>query len=498
MKIITKLLFAIAFLSYAEAKANDEWYELVSDHFILRTDTNLEKARKTIEDLEKYRFTIGAITGLDLSEDYSPPLVIYAFNTTKRFRRTFSIRGGTLGFYNAFEDGAISMLSLEDGDQIWQLNGLRIIFHEYSHHILHQYSPLQYPRWYDEGFGEYLGMTEFDGDTAIIGKPAVHRFPSLKRPSAWHKLKVLMRSKGEYLAGTQQYSQGWLITHFFQGSEKYTKQLNMYLNLLNQPGIDNDKAFKKAFGKSYSKMDKEIKRYWYNRELPTYSINLEGILPEISIETRKLDPAEVAIMHHEARHLSGYSYGNEAEYIKTFEQALLKGVRPIDLHRYLANLLLNQKNWDKANNHIQALLAKNPDYAPALVMKTRLLWRGRRPNDISKEEMKNIRKATIKALKADQSYVPGLMAYAGLFMLDEMKVTDNALDIMETIRFLVPDVESAKILQVNMLAKAGKQNEAVAKVQKLIDWARSNRERKRYEELLESINNTVALKASSN
>ncbi|UTW56080.1 lipopolysaccharide assembly protein LapB [Kordiimonas sp. SCSIO 12610] len=514
MKTVFKLFAAVILLSNQALYADDEWHELISDHFILRTDTNLEKAKETIEKLEKYRFTIGAITNADLSADYSPPLVVYAFEKTKRFRRVFGITGGTAGFYIPFEDGAISMLTLEEGDETWSLDGLRVLFHEYSHHILHQYSPLQYPRWYDEGFGEYLAMTDFDGDKVIIGRPAVHRFPNLKSPGSWLKLETLLQSKGEYIGAIggatsrkrlktknyifQQYSQGWLTTHFFQSSDKYQKKLNAYLQGINRPGSDIDKEFKKAFGKSYAKMDKEIKRYWYNRELPSYVIDLKGQIPEIEYKVRKLNEHEVKIMEPEARYLAGGSAEEIADHIKVFEEALSNDVRPADLNLYLAELALRSKDWDKAEHYINILLAEKSDHAPALTLKTELMKRGKQLKELAKDQQKAVRKATITALKADQTYVPGLMAYARLFMEEGTKVTDNALDVMETVRFLVPDVDSAKILQVRMLAKAGKVADAKAHAQKLIDWASSSRQRKRYEDLLEEVEEKATLTASAN
>jgi hypothetical protein len=198
MKHFSIFIIIVLFISTNSLHAKDKWLELKSEHFILRTDANLDKAKKTIDDLEKFRFTLGALTGLNLSVENRPPLTIYAFRKTRTFQKQLQTNKDTLGFYYQRPDKAIAILTLQDGNEVWQFKGLQIIFHEYSHHILHHYSPFRYPRWYDEGFGEYLSTITFEGKVVTIGDPAIPRYIDLSDKKTWARIEDVIRARAAY------------------------------------------------------------------------------------------------------------------------------------------------------------------------------------------------------------------------------------------------------------------------------------------------------------
>ena len=152
---------AFAHASSARASDGDTWHEVRTEHFVVRTNAERDRAIALATDLEKYRFTVGYLSGLNTRDVPSVPVTVYAYDSADEYLDATKAYG-TAGFYTARPAGPISVLSLEDGDEDWQLSGKRVLFHEYTHHILHQYSPIESPRWYDEGFAEFMATMEFE------------------------------------------------------------------------------------------------------------------------------------------------------------------------------------------------------------------------------------------------------------------------------------------------------------------------------------------------
>jgi len=266
MTIRLILLIALFAGTLAPAVANDDevaWHEIRTDNFIIRTDVERERAVALATDLEKYRFTVGYLSGIDTRDVASVPVTVYAFGETDNYHRTTGAYG-TLGVYMARASGPLAMLTLEDPEEKWQSTGRQVLFHEYSHHVLHQFSPLDYPRWYDEGFAEYLSTMEFDGDHAVIGHATLGWAPLLKRTADWVKAFEIIDSRGRYMGhiGTNvmrdprrgkggmrmQYAQGWLMVHYLHSKQRLQQGIPRYLQQINRADVDDEQVFRDAFG----------------------------------------------------------------------------------------------------------------------------------------------------------------------------------------------------------------------------------------------------------
>lgn len=218
LALLTGLALWAALVSTAFAREGETWVEVKSDHFLLRSDAGEDKAVALVRDLERFRAAVSFVAGIDFTAVPDRPLTIFAYRRSADYVRRLQAQGSA-GFYHTDPDGDVAALTIEDGDKSWQLTGRQVIFHEYTHHLLHHFSPYIYPTWYDEGFAEYLATMEFDGDRAKIGAPPIYRFLALKRAGHWLPLRELVEAKGNYIGqmGTALHRdrrRGWSGTQF--------------------------------------------------------------------------------------------------------------------------------------------------------------------------------------------------------------------------------------------------------------------------------------------
>ena len=480
------------------ASDDDTWHEVRTEHFVVRTNTERDRAVALATDLEKYRFTVGYLSGLNTRDVPSVPVTVYAYETADEYLDATKAYG-TAGFYIPRQAGPISVLSLEDGDEDWQLSGKRVLFHEYTHHILHQYSPIEYPRWYDEGFAEYMATMEFDDGYALIGKPALHRVPYLKRVSDWIPSFELIDSKGRYLGhiGTSltrdplrgkggqslQYAQGWLMVHYLHSNARLQQGIAQYLQEINRADVDDEKAFRKAFGMSYKRFDKELIRYWDDKEFASGRVEIASRLPEIEPEVREMPAAEAAAINYEALVVTGnagmVSAKNASE---AFRECLEQGIRPLDMRLGLFSLALQEEDWAAAQTQVDALLAENPKGAEGLTASV-ALERARNEDELDSDRALELRATAKRAILADPTYVPALIQFADLTFEHDLEVDGNVSSVIDSIRFLAPDLGEGKVFEARLFAHQGALDEALAMLDEMIKWSNSTGQELQYKEI---------------
>lgn len=489
---------ALIHASPLRASGGDTWHEVRTEHFVVRTNAERDRAVALATNLEKYRFTVGYLSGLDTRDVPSVPVTVYAYKTTDEYLEATRAYG-TAGFYSARQAGPISALTLEDGEEDWDLSGERILFHEYTHHILHQYSPMEYPRWYDEGFAEFMATMEFEGDYALIGKPALHRVPLLKRVSDWVRAFELIDSRGRYMGhiGTNvmrdprrgkggislQYAQGWLMVHYLHSNARLQQGIPRYLQQINRADVDDEKVFREAFGISYKQFDKELIRYWNEKEFATGRVEIASKLPPIEPEVREMPAVEAAAIDYEVAVVSGrasiVSAQNAAD---AFQKCLDRNIRPRDMRLGLFSLALQEEDWTAAQAQVDALLAENPKSPEGLTASV-ALERNRNDDKLDQERALELRATVKRAVLADPTYVPALIQFADLTFEHDLDVDGNVTSVIDSIRFLAPDLGEGKVFEARLFAHRGALDEALAMLDEMIKWSSSTGQELRYKEI---------------
>ena len=504
-RLFAAALGVAALLQAAPAGASEEdtWHEVRTEHFVVRTNAERKRAVRLATELEKYRFTVGYLSGLNTRDTPSVPVTVYAYASADEYLDATKAYG-TAGFYVPRQSGPVSVLSLEDGEEDWQLSGKRVLFHEYTHHILHQYSPIEYPRWYDEGFAEYMATMEFDGGHAVIGKPALHRVPYLKRVSDWVRAFELINSRGRYLGhiGTSvmrdprrgkggqslQYAQGWLMVHYLHSKTRLQQAIPRYLQEINRSDVDDEKVFRKAFGMSYKQFDKELMRYWDDKEFAMGRVEIASRMPEIEPEVRKMPAVETHAIDYETAVATGRSsIVSATNATEAFDECLKAGIRPVDMRLGLFRLALADEDWNRAQAQVDDLLAGGEETrAEGLVARVQL-ERRRNEDELEHEQAMALRGKAQQAIVANPTYVPALIQFADLTFEHDLDVDRNVTSVIDSIRFLAPDLGEGKIFEARLFAHQGATDQALGLIDEMIKWSNSPDQANRLRELKKEI-----------
>ncbi|ATY31984.1 tetratricopeptide repeat protein [Sphingomonas psychrotolerans] len=181
----------------------------------------------------------------------------------------------------------------------------QILFHELTHHFMHQYFPAAYPVWYSEGFAEYMGSIEIDAsDTVVVGNRLESRYPALWY-NQWIHMRQLLAAKSYSDVKSNLgllYSEGWLLVHYLSNAGVRRGQLQKYLASVNK-GVAFEKAAQGAFG-DLDKLNEELRTYSVKFKLNALALPFKK-LDSGSITTRKVRPAEEAMLSFDMRLYAG-------------------------------------------------------------------------------------------------------------------------------------------------------------------------------------------------
>lgn len=290
-----------------EKLSDDDWLEVKSPNFIIITDLNEEKARHLIEDLEAYRHFSIEMMGLDIINNLSP-LKIFAISSNSNFRK-LDLPENWAGVFSLdlFGYSAIANVNGYTNSMKNTNFGRQVLFHEYNHFLVRFTQNAKHvPMWYDEGMAEYWGTFKFDGEKVYVGDFAAIAFRAYDMMNGGGSLimdsEKLFKTKElpmtseklkDQMAVGQFYGQAFFMVHYLHSSNELRDQLNNYIKYLNW-GYNEDKAFEKAFHKTYAELDKSAKKYLNaSLKMRVFSLN-DGKLtfPKVEYSVSKMDQAK--------------------------------------------------------------------------------------------------------------------------------------------------------------------------------------------------------------
>ncbi len=480
------LALAVAVASPVMAK-RATWIEVTNDHFVVRSDADYATVENLIRDLERFRVVMAYVAGVELLNDPTPPLLVYLFTSVSEYQKEMRAQG-TLGFYQNPLLGARMFLAAEDISRRG-VDARGVLFHEYTHHLLHHLSNYRYPVWYDEGFAEYVSTIQFLEQDGIVLLGDLPPRAAVVKKYPWIPCSELIKSNGQYLAGSRtglsnramQYAQGWLMAHLFSSNRELGGDLNDFIARVNVPGSDPMEAFQEAFGWSGLDCNERLKEYWEGGNLKYVQLTMPKV--EVELTRRTLAPEEAAFQALEARFLSGRMKGSQPRYEKAFRKALDAGVREADMHRYLAGVALSRRSPERALEHAQLLVQLAPDAGSSYYTRAAVRLGG--PNGDGVKGMEAVPVAELlvdyeKALALAPDDAAALTGYANLHLLPELEVTEAALAAIDKARQLNADTSVIPRIKARLLAKADRPEEARAVLEGSLNWARSDRARSVY------------------
>jgi len=300
---ITQFICFVLFVP--TAFSTEVWREISSPNFVIISDLDQAKAVDQLRELEKFR--VGGLLAIGLRPKQRNSKVKVYHLSKKSFVRYAKYKDNGAGFVMS----SISGVTMVAGPGSLHLETNKLLFHEFVHYMIREYSTFHYPRWYKEGVAELLSTLRLDGSTVRVGKIPTNRMSWLQHGPE-RSLGSVISGKGARSHRNNDvamfYSYSWALTHYLHtgwtgGGTDRRAQLKEYLGLYND-GVDSEDAFRKSFDTSYLKMRAELLRFFRSAKFYNVVFELPEALADFEVETRTLSDSEaqylIAWLSHRA------------------------------------------------------------------------------------------------------------------------------------------------------------------------------------------------------
>ncbi len=248
------------------------WVKVTTKNFSVVSDKRQKDVIELVESLERFRTAFELFFGIKLSDNIRPVKVILTGNTdmdgflaggsSSVFRKGYFV-DSSIGNYAMVEDtDAIS------GNSTLTMSPRAILFHEYTHYLTANLSRANLPRWFSEGFADFMSETQFPNDKTIKFGVPIQRH--LRNITEWYENNNWVEAEDLFTTNNfsghsmtriwQTYAQGWLTVHYFMIDQERRPKLMRFLQLLVK-GAPVDQAVASGFEMTYAELDAELKKY---------------------------------------------------------------------------------------------------------------------------------------------------------------------------------------------------------------------------------------------
>lgn len=426
------------------APAQAEWYEATGRHVVVYANDSADAVRKQAEQLERFDAAIRLVRGLpDTDLDTSNKLTVYVVVNDSAVQRLFGAGGKNIaGFYDGRASGTVAFTPGRSDRSEGGLDPQIVLFHEYAHHALLGHSELAVPRWYSEGFAEFMSTTRFDKDVFWIGAPAQHRAYTLLEGQGMsaEKLFATDRRKLSDSETSELYARGWLLTHVLALDRTRAAQFATYLTLFNQ-GMPSSEAATKAFG-DLKALNKEMNKRLSGSNFPAYKLSNDR-LPKPEVSLRPLRPGEKAMIALRMRSDRGVNRETAQPILAEATPIAAKYADDPVVQGWFAEMALDAGRNDVAEAAADRALALDPKSSQALVYKAQVhLRRASAAHAKDPAVWKEARSWLLKANKLDNNDAYALMLYYSSFGMAHDVPTANAKAALAQAHMLVPQDEA--------------------------------------------------------
>ncbi len=273
---------------------SQDWLEARSQHFTIFSDLGREETRALSLDLEFFRAAMAHFTNAKRL-DPPIPIEIYVFRRYRDFGRIT----GEDGFAGFFSGTPRRLVLVVDSTGTWSAR--KTLFHEYVHFLMRNARDVPIPRWYDEGFADFMSTLERRADSLVLGGIPRGRGLWLMRRGRLPVSAILEPAPfadysedeiGRFYAGA------WLLVHFLVSQYQdpddlsFGERMNRYLEAY-QSGTPSGEAFEIAWGLPLDRLEEMI-------DEPIQSgfrkaiLSLDSIRFEEDVVIRAMDQPEIA------------------------------------------------------------------------------------------------------------------------------------------------------------------------------------------------------------
>ncbi|QMW23854.1 tetratricopeptide repeat protein [Sandaracinobacteroides saxicola] len=457
-----RLLALVLFLWVSAGPVQARWLVAETAHFRIYSETSEARLRVQADELEDFHALLVLVTGRE-TPPQAPKLDIYMVGGRSGLRIIDpDASPDTLGFYRPTDAGIIAVgLRNGVGDSDW-MSGREVLLHEYAHHFMFANSALAMPKWYVEGFAEYMATARFWPEKIEYGLANTSRAYSLGNELAL-PMEALLR--GDVRAGARGvfYAQSWMLTHYLFRTPGMTEKLRDYLRRLAQ-GEDAVTAFQAAVDPDLKGFARKVERYWQDGKIPFVRMTRKPRPPAAVTVTALPPPADDMLLPLVSLQLP-QSKETDAANLARLRAAAAKFPGDAWAARVLAVGTAAGGEDAVAAPLLDAQLTLTPD-DPWLLRWRAAMFRANRP-DASAAAVRLARTLLVRAFKAAPNDWQVLSAYAATFQ--GLNVPKSVVDVLDTANLLAPQAPGLAFRAGLVLAHAGRHEDAARALGPLVN-----------------------------
>jgi tetratricopeptide (TPR) repeat protein len=444
-----------------------KWIEVTTSNFQVTSVLNEKKTIGMVRHLELLRVAFLNLTNAEHT-DAPIPTRIYAAG-----KNDFKLLGLSRNFIGSFQagirDNTILILNTTWADES------TVIMHEYVHFLLRNYSGVNYPRWYDEGFAEYFASSEIRGKFFVVGSALESRIPGLVYSNWIAGDKLLSSSSYSTLDDDDRslfYGQAWLLVHYLQNSEEKAAQfpddMDRYI-AMTASGRGEKESFEEVFQIKSQRLRGTLSSYLNRKCCNTFRFRIDELLPKFLPSVRQLSRTEAALRLGQL----ALKRGKSDIAMSWFETAMTSDATRARALSDSAGILLFRDEFDEAEKRLQDGIALAPD-DPYIHLNLAKYWVSRAAaiDDLDRraQYIDKAQRGILSAWEIDTT-IPEIYALNGQAYLIGKQDIDKSVKMLEEAVRLLPSVQHIRLMLAHAYMDAGRNDDAVTAARSVIAWS---------------------------
>jgi len=358
--VILSILVALSISIVSEAQAKDiderKWILMETANFSIHSSLSEKKTRDILLHLEALRgvFASGMDSTSKLEEKPTNILVVGKSSDYKKL----GLPENSAGWF--MRDLRNNFIIISNSSR---MSESQVILHEYIHFIMHATQRFPYPKWWNEGYAEYVSSSTLSKTRFEFGLPLDGRLNDLAN-SSWLPWEDIITATS--LSGLTKrkramyYAQSWFLVHFLHNRKD--KPLSVHESWTNylrhlRNGDSVLSAFEQAFNTPIDELKSGLQRYSRGGTYQYWRVPVESVVPEF-------EPAVKRVSRHDMQIQLGQFtlLRRDAALAKEwFEAALALDSESAVARSGLGSATAMSDDLDAAEQHFDAALENAPD-----------------------------------------------------------------------------------------------------------------------------------------
>lgn len=491
------LLVLLTLPTITAAQSRDTWRSVRTNNLFIIGNAEPEKLRQVAVWLEFFHSAFGRLVSRNVL-DSSVPTTVVVFRDDASFtpfKPLYQGRPANVGgYFQPGDDVNYIAMSLDLSER----DPFSVAFHEYVHLHLKDNVP-GVPLWLNEGLAEFYGALQFSGGEAVLG--ATLPYLRLLRGQELLPLETLLSIDTRSPHYNEQdktgifYGQSWALVHYLMlgGGSARQDQFKRFLQQVGR-GDDVTKALEKNFGLSVDTIEKDLRAYVRQGELPSLRIASRDD-PQAYASYTAMQRASLS--EAEANYYLGdllLHIGRREDAERYFKQAIALDPGLTNAYAALGQLAVYQRRFPEAKKYLQRATASPQHYLVhynyAWLLSRETTLPNGRISEYSPESAAIMREQLLRTIKLAPGFASAYYLLAFVDLVTD-KNLDEALEVAEKARRLEPRRAGYAMLLAQIHAARADVTAARALLDPLTRDS-DPRIKNEAQALLDSLNNTSA------